>query len=271
MGRINVLEGVTRRTVAIFENGTVYAGDTTWGRVLGYYGDGEIKDASRRVVAKYSSGTAYALDSIGGNLWSNGAALCNCSGDSIYEGGNSWNRTLGFWAGDCEGACAAAVLYFGLCSEQVNIEDTPRSTGVYIPQTGDSGIVWGVVILIAICLIGTWGFWCTDSGRQFLFGRPECALTVLACVFSAIFGIIKIKKECGMERWISRVEYALPWYSIALVFSWIISMISGLILGDMSWGYFLLSFLAIPLLVVCAGMPIFLAQCIVLIFVKGDN
>lgn len=271
MGKFNVNKGTGYQTEAVFENGTVYAGATTWGRVLGYYGGGEIKNASRRVVAKYRSGTAYALDSAGSGVWTSGAALCNCDGNDIYEGGNNWNRLLGNYSGDSEGACAAAVLSLCLCDEKAGEVATASPTGVYIPQTGDSAIVWGIVVLIAICVIGTWGFWCTDSGRQFLFGRIECVLTILACTFSAVFGTIKIKTGCREERWMSRVKEALSWYYIALVFSWIVSMISGLILADMSLGYFLLSFLAIPLLTIVSGMPIFLLQCILLIFIKGDE
>lgn len=268
MGKFNVNNGIGYQTAAVFESGIVYAGDTTWGRVLGYYGAGEIKDASRRVVAKYRSGTAYALDSISSGLWTSGASLCNCEGNNIYEGGSRWNRMLGSFSGDGEGACAAAVLSLCLYEDGAGVAETPSSAGVYIPQSGGSGVVWGVVILTAVCLIGTWGVWCTDAGRQMLFGRPEGMLTVLGCVFSALYGTIKIKNQCGMERWISRVKEAFAWYSIALAFSWITSMISGVIVGDMSWGYFFLSFIAIPLFVICAAAPIFLVQCILLVFIK---
>lgn len=131
-------------TVAVFENGTVYAGGSTfWGKVIGYYGGGEIQDAYRRTVAEYSCGTARAPGPFGFS----GADLCCCSGNTIYEGGSSWNNMIGCFTGDAYGACAAATLYLSLYDSRKPV----RNQGGDIDGQG-IGMVLGVIL--SFILIG---------------------------------------------------------------------------------------------------------------------
>ena len=125
-------------TVAIYENGTVYAGNSTfWGKVIGYYGGGEIQDAHRITIAEYSSGTARALGSFGFS----GSDLCCCSGTTIYEGGSSWNNQIGSFTGDAYGACAAATLYLSLHDSKERVGNHGRDVD------GQSiGMVLGVIL-----------------------------------------------------------------------------------------------------------------------------
>ena len=127
---------VNGSTVAVFENGTVYAGGSTfWGDVIGYYGGGEIQDMRHNTVATYSCGKAQALG------WG-GADLCFCSGTTIYEGGSSWNGEIGRFTGDLYGACAAATLYFSLYA----MHDAP-------PKNGLDGISIPLVIVLGFVFV----------------------------------------------------------------------------------------------------------------------
>lgn len=260
---------VNGNTVAVFENGTVYAGGSTWGIVLGYYGGGRIEDECRKTVARYSAGTAYALDSFG-SVWSSGAALCHCSGTTIYEGGNSWNYTIGSFTGDSAGACAAAVLCFSLHKKvTVQIEgDCPVPTGEIGGSNSGSYGFWGGLIVSALCVLMTYIFWFTDEGREMLFGEPEGLFTFGGCIISAIIGSYKIHKQDNVEKWTDIIGTAATWYFTALVITWITGIFSGIADNVISFGYCLTVFLLSPIIVVGAAAPVFIIQVLLLMLTK---
>ena len=256
-------------TVAVFENGTVYAGGSTWGIVIGYYGGGRIEDEYRKTVARYSAGTAYALDSFG-SVWSSGSALCHCSGTTIYEGGNSWNNTIGSFIGDIDGACAAATLYFSLHTKTSIAEhrqDRLSSNENDVPRV-DRSAFWGGLIVTALCLLMIYIFWFTDTGREMLFGESEGMFTFGACVLSAIIGSYKIYKQDNLRRWKDIVGTSVQWYFVALVLTWIMGIVTGIADNAISFGYCLVVLFLSPIIVVGAAAPVFIIQVLSLIVMK---
>ena len=256
-------------TVAVFENGTVYAGGSTWGIVLGYYGGGRIEDEYRKTVARYSAGTAYALDSFDPVL-SSGSSLCHCSGTTIYEGGNSWNDMLGNFTGDIGGACAAAILYFSLHTKTAIAEhrqDGLSSNENDAPRV-DWSAFWGGLIVAALCLLMIYIFWFTDTGREMLFGESEGMFTFMACVLSAIIGSYKIYKQDNLRKWKDIVGTSAQWYFVALVLTWIMGIVTGIADDMLSFGNCLVVLFLSPIIVVGAAAPIFAVQVLVLICIK---
>ena len=196
---------INGNTVAVFENGTVYAGGSAfWGKVIGYYGGGEIQNECRKTVAKYSAGTAYDLPSFGSVL-SSGSALCFCSGSTIYEGGSSWNNMIGRFTGDIYGACAAATLYFslydsGMQKYKENVDG--NSIGTVFSVILALILILGVIFVwpalfevgggLSVLMIGTqivshiiWGAVSLDKERCSFFNtlKPMCLSATLASGF----------------------------------------------------------------------------------------
>jgi len=268
MGEIRI----NGNTVAVFENGTVYAGGSKWGIVLGYYGGGRIEDEYRKTVARYGAGTAYDLDTIsfGTMGWESGSALCHCSGTTIYEGGNSWNNTIGSFTGDPDGACAAAVLYFSLYSKTTvkeHMQDETTGNEIDVPGV-DWSAFWGGLIVVALCLLMTYIFWFTDEGQKMLLGESEGIFTFGACILSAIIGSYKIYKQDNLRKWKDIVGTSAQWYFVALVLTWIMGIVTGIADDTLSFGNCLVVLFLSPIIVVGAAAPVFIIQVLLLILMK---
>lgn len=260
------------KTVAVFESGTVYdRGSTYSGEVMGYYGGGKIEDRYHTTVAKYSAGTAYNLETILGTTgWETGSALYHCSGTTIYEGGSSWNNTVGGFTGDSDGACAAAVLYFSLHSkivERESMQERAAVERVSVPHVDLTGF-WGGLVVAALCLLVIYVFWFTNSGRKLLFGEPEGIFVFGACILSALIGSYKILKQDSIKKLGDIIGAAALWYLLALFLFWIMGIISGIVENAITFGNCLMLFFGGPFVVVGAAAPVFIAQVLILKCIK---
>jgi len=262
---------INGNTVAGFENGTVYLGTSRRREVLGYYRGGKIENKYHQTVAKYTLQTAYDLDTIFGvSGHESGPALCHCSGSTIYEGGSAWNRPIGTFCGETDGACAATVLYLSYINEtkkEEQIQKAPSTDGVNV--RGNDGLgFWGGLIITALCLLVVYYFWFTEYGREMLFHEPEGIFVFCACGLSLVIGSYKVYKRNNILSWKDIAGVSAEWYCLALVLLWAFLIISCIIENTLTFGNILLTLFGAPFIVVGVAAPMFIVQVVILVCIK---
>lgn len=192
-------DGTRTNALASFENGIVYKGDGFFREQIGTYTSDRVYDLFGNEVAKFNGNTAY------NPLFLSIEGYCTFDSNRIYKGGSTWNDTIATYDGDPYGACAAAVLYFGLHhgdeQKESAIHDLPSNGrngsagGTYSGNGTGAGSVggeiFGAIVIILVCLAAGFAFYFTEWGHNMVFGEETGRQVFFICMaVSIVSGII---------------------------------------------------------------------------------
>lgn len=185
------------RALASFEDGIVYKGDGIFRKQIGSYTSYGVLDSFGATVAKFDGNTAY------NPLRFSIEAYCTFDYGTIYNGGSRWNDMLAVYDGDPYGACAAAVLYFGLhinkeqdnkYVQQVSPTNSRTETPYNSAYTTGSlgGELIGVIVTILVLFVAAYAFYFTEWGHKMVFEEETGRQVFFICLACAVVSSIAI-------------------------------------------------------------------------------
>jgi len=223
------------RALASFDNGIVYKGDEKFGDQIGTYTSDGVYDRFGTMIAKFNGNTAY------NPLRFSIEAYCTFDYGTIYKGGSKWNDTLAIYEGDPYGACAAAVLFFGLHDKDEQREQGEKSSQETIPsQNGignhkggympppEGGSIIGAIIVILLGAVATYAFYFTEWGHNMVFGEETGRLVFFICMACAIVSFIIIYRSNSINEFLEIAGCVL---GSNLIITYIILLLIALIEG----------------------------------------
>ncbi len=231
------------RALASFENGIVYKGDGIFREQIGTYTSDEVYDQFGNAVAKFNGNTAY------NPFRFSIEAYCTFDYGTIYKGGSKWNDMLAIYEGDPYGACAAAVLFFGLHNNDEQREQGGKSSqetissqngignhkGGYIPPPG-GGYIIGAIIVILLGAVATYAFYFTEWGHNMIFGEETGRLVFFICMACAIVSGIVIYRSKSINGFLEIAGCVLSSNVVTYLIVLLIAFVDGANQGRLSFG-----------------------------------
>ena len=225
------------RALASFESGIVYKGDGYFREQIGTYTSEVVRDSHGTIVAKFNGNTAY------NPLFLSIEGYCTFDSNRIYKGGSTWNDTIAIYDGDPYGACAAAVLYFGLHLNNEQSEHVIRnlssnnknnnnkaSSGTGVGGGGCSG---GVVVLIYFVVAF---IFYAAGGLNHTFGQESGRQVFFICMACSVVSGIVIYRSKSINGFLEIAVCVLCSNIVAYFIVLLIAFVDGANQGILSFG-----------------------------------
>lgn len=269
-------DGLKTSAIASFENGIVYKGDGIFREQIGTYTSDVVCDSFGNIVAKFNGNTAYSP------LFLSIDGYCTYDCNSIYKGGSTWNDTIATYDGDPYGACAAAILCFGLHlnGEQIENEDHSLSfnsenndyeinSGITTEFISYGKYIGCAVIFIIIYVIAAFAFYFTEWGINMVFGEEGGRQVFFICLTLAIVSGIIMYRSKSINS-LSKIVFCVlclnfVTYPIVLLINFIYEAIQG----RLSLGSVIILFIGGAIGTIGVSSMIYLIEILVVFFAKS--
>lgn len=232
-------DSLRTRALASFENGIVYKGDGISREQIGTYTADEVYDLHGSAVARFRGNIAYSP------LLLSTEGYCTFDSNRIYKGGSTRNDTIAIYDGDPYGACAAAVLYFGLHhnSEQ-NTSTIPNSPANSInkgatgtePWAPDGGGIIGAIVGLLIFFVAAYAFYFTEWGHNMVFGEESGRQVFFICMAVSLVSGIIIFRSKSINRFLEIAICVFGSHTVTYLIVLIIAFVDAANQGRLSFG-----------------------------------